>query len=189
LMQKTQSDAFIDSLNLEKLGFKHSILADTGRRLACGIVNRNRFGLATENRQQWRFSVALEASVDCLLSLLVWCMLCLIGCGRCGWINRRPPIGFWIDKAPPTAAVAGSLNRIKIVYCIDGAGGGEELVFYFELYRAIIYLPWNSRLWVDYIVGCVDKPYSKFWRRGLSGLSICSFSTNHVWKSYYQNRK
>jgi len=24
-------DAFIDSLNLEKLGFKHSILADTGR--------------------------------------------------------------------------------------------------------------------------------------------------------------
>ena len=24
-------DAFVDSLNLEKLGFKHSILADTGR--------------------------------------------------------------------------------------------------------------------------------------------------------------
>jgi transposase len=24
-------DAFIDSLNLEKLGFKHSVLADTGR--------------------------------------------------------------------------------------------------------------------------------------------------------------
>jgi len=24
-------DAFVDSLNLEKLGFKHSVLADTGR--------------------------------------------------------------------------------------------------------------------------------------------------------------
>jgi hypothetical protein len=87
-------DAFIDSLNLDKLGFKHSILADTGRRLACGIVNRNRFGLATENRQQWRFSVALEASVDCLLSLLVWCMLCLIGCGRCR-LNKSAPTYRW----------------------------------------------------------------------------------------------